>query len=341
MELINHTGVPAELRCSDRSSEDEPTRTRAGAVFAKATFAETATGELTLDTQTPLPLLTSEEPVALGILPRDTVVRLPGDTGVDIMVLGHACAASGTVEELEVRFEVGARRWAVRVTGHREYVGPPAGAVLTPPTPFSRMPLTWDRTYGGSADVWVDQSTVVPVSAPWNRHGRGYDTLAAARQLTASLGCPPGFPRTDGSPRLAPNVEDPEALLADGFVEAKPYCWAPMPLDLELRGDGADSPHFSQRALSFSHPKLQRIPLVGQEDVRLEGVHGGVWAFALPPLRVSMEYEIEGRFGALPLALTQLILFPDERRVALSYQTLFKFRVHDTTTTRSARLRIE
>lgn len=293
-----------------------------------------------LDYDTPLPLFTSEEEVALGILPRDTLVRQPADTGVDIMLLGHAHAPASPTTELDVRMSVGGHHWALRVTGDRLVHEHNGELVLAPPLPFTTIPLTWERTFGGAGDVWFDPTTVLPVSAPVNRRGRGYDVAGAARRLAESIGAPEGFPRSEETVRWAPNVENPFQLMSPACPEPTPYCWAPMPPDLELRGADPNM-HDVTHPFSYAHPQLRRLRLSGQEAVQLDGVQGGSWAFRLPAMTLRMDYEIATRSGSLPLNPTQILLFPDERSISISYQRSFKFRLDREDIARSVCLRME
>ncbi|WP_394830336.1 DUF2169 domain-containing protein [Pendulispora rubella] len=81
--------------------------------------------------------------------------------GTDVVVQGTAHSMNGPVPFMDVGVgimgtsepEKVARR--IRVTGDRrvEYRGEGNDVVFTPPEPFERMPLTYDRAYGGR-DLW-------------------------------------------------------------------------------------------------------------------------------------------------------------------------------------------
>lgn len=337
MELINHTGIPAELTCS-ALSEADGVRLRTGLLVAKATFRSGAHGEMELDFETPDPLLSAEIQTALGMLPRDDLPRLPGQDGVDVMVLGHACAPDDTpVAEMTVSLDVSDRRFELRVTGDRVWVsGPDGERHLSAPTSFRRMPLTWERAFGGTVEVWLDENTVVPVRHALNPLGRGFTSADATSSMHARSLCPAGFPRAESQPAVAPNVESPRELVAEGAPSPQPTCWAPMPLELGFHA--SDAPPSEQPRTSFAVPELRGLPIGAGARVAMTGVDGAEWSFSVPDLRLAMDYVLGQRTGTLDLSMTQLLLFPDERRLTITAQRLFKFRVKDESTDRSARL---
>ncbi|MFY0533015.1 DUF2169 domain-containing protein [Nannocystis pusilla] len=122
---------------------------------------------------------------------------LPGDElfyrgGVDLLVFGAARSAR-PVPRLDLDLRVGAAfRSRLAVFGDRVWKRGPRGLVPSAPEPFRVMPLTLDRSFGGSFE-WDG----LGVGFPDNPGGRGYyaDERAA-----------------EGQP--LPNIEDPAALCA-------------------------------------------------------------------------------------------------------------------------------
>lgn len=102
-------------------------------------------------------------------LPRtDPDVFAPVKLATDVVVQGHAWSLSGLVAHLDVSVAVlppnagrdtsrAAR--VMRVFGDRrvEWRGEGNAPTFTPPVPFAKMPLTYDRAYGGR-DVWGELS---------------------------------------------------------------------------------------------------------------------------------------------------------------------------------------
>src|SRR5262245_59166007 len=70
----------------------------------------------------------------------------------DICILGHACAPEGKLaERMSVRVDVGSCSVRLLVHGDRIWQPAVAGAVPSGAQPFERMPLVWERAYGGVA----------------------------------------------------------------------------------------------------------------------------------------------------------------------------------------------
>jgi hypothetical protein len=149
---------------------------------------------------------------AVPRLVEDAHLTTSGKPLTDVIVRGTAHARRGPVTSLETAVQVGAARKTVRVTGDRR-IEVQAGGVLgfTAPEPFTAMPLTWDRAYGGR-DLYAEErldgdprrrfshppelaaASLGQLSYPRNGSGRGY-FLDFDRA------------RIHGAP--APNLDDP------------------------------------------------------------------------------------------------------------------------------------
>lgn len=348
MELVNVTPVPAKLFVTELS-EQEP---RAGAVVAKATFSF-AGGRATLERDDPVPLFDADEETDLGLLPRDDLPTFEQES-FQVVVLGSARApGDAPVPALTVALSVGRVERTLSVWGDRQWEG--TGSADDPrrisdPRPFTRMPLTWGRAFGGSTDVFVDVESPVRVSDPRNPVGRGHDPTEAAVQLGRSFGCRTGYPRWVQA-RPLPNLEDPRAPIRRWDDAPDPLCWATLPLDSALHarrlvvlprgpasGEGAYvHPGATQRA----HPDWV-IGLPAPEAwVRMHGLSpGGEVAFRLPGLRVLADYVVGARSGERELRPRMLVLLPDEGRGYLVYRHQFTYPFADGEE-RSMRLRLE
>lgn len=94
-------------------------------------------------------------------LPRtDPDVFAPVKRATDVVVQGHAYSLAGPVPQLEASVAIAPANAGrdlsrvarvIRVIGDRrvEWRGEGNAPTFTPPTPFTRMPLTYDRAYGG------------------------------------------------------------------------------------------------------------------------------------------------------------------------------------------------
>jgi len=359
MELVNTTALPAMLKISEISSDAEGRSIRLGSLVAKATFEVKPSGALDL-VDDPLPILEMEVPTELGIMPRD--IAVPRPEGLEVMVLAAAYAPRAQpVREMTAVLRFGDLQRELSVTGDRTWVQTEEGWAMTEPLPFVRMPLSWSRAFGGTAEVWIDASSPLEVRHPYNADGRGFDPTPHASGVERAFGCPEGFPRIDYD-WAAPNVEHPAHRVRARADQPEPCCWAPMPIALGLRakpmsdaiGAGTDpkssaADRFEQakrasgvgNALWFAHPDLRLLVANPGTLVQLTGCRPeGDWRFAWPDLRVAADYVLGDRSGVRPLTAQAALLLPDEGRVAITYRCWFRFITDSPDTERSIRLRI-
>lgn len=137
----------------------------------------------------------------------------------DVVLLGHAQATAPNISMLDVGLKVGPVQKVARVFGDRYWVKQGGTIVATRPLPFERMPLVYERAFGGWDRAHVDQSHWRFDSR--NPVGRGFgDPLRYVEEGKVPL----------------PNVESPTEPL-------RRYGDAPVPV-----GFGFTSPHWQSRA---------------------------------------------------------------------------------------------
>src|SRR4029079_8463953 len=69
----------------------------------------------------------------------------------DLLLHGHAYAPGGKpTTAVDVSLRVGDRQKGLRITGDRIYERSAAGTAAGSPRPFTRMPLIYERAYGGT-----------------------------------------------------------------------------------------------------------------------------------------------------------------------------------------------
>lgn len=342
MELVNQTAVPA-LALVASGEEDGP---RIGMLVAKATF-KVASGVVWLDADDPLPLFEEDEVTEVGLLPADVHPR--PQSIFEVILVGSAQAPHGQpIPALTVALTVGSVSRTMAVYGDRWWT--PDGQ-MTQPRPFTTMPLTWDHAFGGSCDVWLDDSTVVEARDPMNFQGLGFDAVYAGERLADVMGAAPTYPRVAYERRL-PNLENPGALIGTPQDRPDPVCWSPAPpgvgfaqIQLMREVQAADDPvkgNPSGETLSLrAHPDW-RIPLPeAGAQVVLDGCDPeGRLAFQLPRLRVLADFVLGDRTGQRELAPQLLTLLPDERRMCITYRSHFTAEVEEGME-RSFRLRLE
>jgi hypothetical protein len=240
--------------------------------------------------------------------------------GTDVVLLGHAQARNAMHRELTVTFRVGPVGKQVRVTGDRVWVRTMGSIHATEPLPFSRMPLCYERAFGG----W-DRSSADPAKhtfEPRNPVGTGFRA--------------PGSPFEEGL-RL-PNLEDPaepltrlgDVVRPAGFGFLSPD-WQPrlslagtfderwqeerMPLypeDFDRRFFNAGSPGLvTDGHLRGDEPVLvENASPLGRLSFRLPGER-------VPTCRVRLAY---GPTLDVPLALDTVIVATDAGRVMMLYR---------------------
>jgi hypothetical protein len=151
----------------------------------------------------------------------------------DVVVRGHVYPQTKSHAQAEVQVPPFAK--VLSVSGDRRCVRGPDGRVrFSSPEPFEKIPLEYDRAYGGIdkrseikhrvlwkalepyMDKPVDLAAYSLYAYPRNRHGRGY-LVEATEEAVEEL--------------LLPNIEDPQDLLApDRLAAGDPYAWHTMPL---------------------------------------------------------------------------------------------------------------
>lgn len=341
MQLVNSSPVPADAFVAEFPGVVD----RVGVLTAKATFCF-ADNACELDTQRPFALLREDEETELGVLPRDISPRR--DNVFEVMLLGCAHVRNALpAREQRLRLSVGDRSAEIVVIGDRRWA---EGGEPAEPEPFTRMPLTWERAFGGAAEVEIDEGAVIEVADPLNRRGRGFDAATMARSYADALRVPPGYPKCTYDRRL-PNLEDPRHRIARPRDAPKPACWAPIPPDVgfhmiraierEQREERIDPADALREVFQRAHPDWILPSFDPGARVTLEGMSpDGPVSFALPQLRVIADYIVGPRKGERELLPTTLVLLPEERRFYLVYRATFSV-PYEPVLERCFRIRLE
>lgn len=317
-------------------------------LVAKATFRFDVRGQTELDADEPLPLLDEDQQTSAGVLPADMVARR--GSRFEVMLLGHAYAPGRRpAARVKVALSVGRERREMLVSGDRHWQG---RDVISAPVPFERMPLVYERSFGGSAVVQLDAATQLDVFDPVNRRGRGFDADEQLRGLSELLGAPPGFPVLVDHRRTLPNLEHPEALIERWADAPEPVGWAPAYRDTSIallatlrrerarasahgrepQRDGGSAPAAAHaedvdQALYRAHSDwVIDLPPPGA-SLCLENLlpDAPVLKLALPELRVIADYVVYDRLGECELRPHALVLLPDEYKFYLVYRLAFQF----------------
>jgi hypothetical protein len=271
----------------------------------------------------PMPRLAAEQrPIVLADEhwgdPSTSSLRYPSEVhlakpGTDVIVIGHARAPrERPVTELDVAVQVGDRSKRARVHGDRFWT---EGFGVVQPSraqPFVRMPILYERAYGGAHGS---------ESEPRNPVGVGF---VGTRSSDEMLGQP------------VPNLDDPQRPLTRlgqtpppiGFAAIAPS-WQPRlaragTYDARWRSNRAPylpddfDARFSCSAaegLSFEQP------LRGGEPLGLWGFHPErAWQFAMPCCRLEIAAIVAGTSQRLVPALETVLLETDEARMTMTWR---------------------
>lgn len=283
----------------------------------KATFTRRRGGGVVLADQQ-VPIRASDAP-HLPDAPESSI-RYPSDIcaakrGTDIVIVGDAISRL-PVPVMDVATRVRERVVHLRVHGERVYCRGAAGVIVGPAARFERMPLIYERAYGGrSADFVIlerrnpvgrgvarDASDLVDTPAPQIEHPAAPITSAADRPEPVGFGAvgPHWLPRCG---------------YAGTFDDAWRSSRMPlMPADFDIRYNNA------------AHPSLQLDEaLVAGERIAILGMHeGGVWQVDLPavPVRITARLHDGRRLNVRPHIDTVLVE-PSKNEVQLTLRHAF------------------
>jgi hypothetical protein len=345
MQLVNQTPLAARVSVSrkDRSQE------RVGMVWAKATFRWADGQEPWLDSEAPFPLFDRDIETELGLLPQDNLPRPP--KGFEVILLGAAHAPNAVpVTAMTVALSVGTVRRELLVFGDRLWRGKGVSATISAPEPFVRMPLVYERAFGGTRDVLIDRDAVLRVSDPFNPLGRGFDPGPQVAPLAQLFKAPRPYPQYDER-RALPNIEGPATRITHWEDAPRPACWSAMPMS------------FAEHALRcFALPEQpMRLPekLIPRQlyhrahpdwiidapepgaMLLLQGLSPtGDVRFRFPALSALADYVMGSELGSWNMMPQMVVLLPEQRAFYIVYRHFFTA-TFPARVERSIRLRVE
>lgn len=254
--------------------------------------------------------------------PGQSSIRVAADIALvkpatDVLLLGHAYAPGGRPAfYTDVSLVVGPVHKVVRVFGDRTWMSSGVGYSISTPEPFERVPLVWERAYGGT-----DATGDVPAAEPRNPVGAGF----RARDDGTLDGLP------------LPNLEDPYDPITSWKQRPAPAGFAPVAPHWEPRRSFAGTydaawqekraPYLPQdfdvRFFQVAPPGLVAPGyLQGGEPVEVRGATpDGLLSFRLPQVSVETTYVVDGSRVVRPAPLDTVIIEPDAQRVILVWRS--------------------
>lgn len=237
----------------------------------------------------------------------------------DIILHGHAYAPNGRpTTSVEVTMKVGKLSKTLRVFGDRYWQNALIGLTITDPRPFVKMPIVYERAFGG-----VDQKSDDPKKHGWERRnpiGTGF--AVASEHLVG---------------QMLPNVEYPNELISSWKQRPRPAGFGPIARDWSPRVEWAgtyDEKWEKERLplvpIDFDERYYQcaledqQMPgyLKGGEPVELYNLSpGGLLRFTLPRVWLTFNTSLGGEIVEDRAKLHTVILEPDFPRVILVWHT--------------------
>lgn len=267
-----------------------------------------------------------QEPVHLGDAyhgePGESSVKAAGDAVVvkpaaDVVLVGSAYTRPGTRHYVDVRLRFGALEKYVRVFGNRWWRSSGGVAYADAPEPFERMPLVWERAYGGTDDTVPDG----PESYAHNPVGVGFRGRSTARPIV-------GMP--------LPNLEDPyrpirapgerQQPASFGFVAPG---WQPRASWTGTYDDAWQTERapllprdFDPRFFQCAPPdQIQPGEPVPGTPVEVDNASpGGRLAFQLPDARPAVTVNVAGERHALVPRCDTVVIDGDAERLIMVWR---------------------
>ena len=312
---VNTTGIPAELTVStDKDGREHCV------VVVKGTFLIGPDGEATL--------AKTQEPFVYADIhygdPGTTSIKYECDFApfkpkADVIVNGHAYSPTGKpLKEMIVGLEVGHIKKYIRVVGDRVWTRGVFRLKPSRPVPFLKMPLGFDRAFGGS-----DRSHPKPK----------YQGTEMRNPVGVGFHKNPSSKAIKGMP--LPNLENPREPIHKWFHSPTPAAFGHLGRGWQPRVKFAGT--YDDRWLKERFPFLpedfdlqyfqsapadQQVPyLRGGEAVRCTGMTSiGTFMFTIPTVEVPVVFRFHDREVLQEPKLDTLLIEPDEQRILLTWR---------------------
>lgn len=315
MDLINSTPLTATpLILTDRHGAESLL------VMVKGTWQINRDGTLDIaEEQVPVRLEPeySGDPTSSSLLhDSDIVLEKPG---TDCILLGHAWAPKVGVGSVDVTFAVGPARKTVRVFGERIWMKCLGKVAMSRPAPFRKIPLIWERAFGGADTSWPDAAEHMfclenPVGLGFLAKKTKLDIdglrLPNLEDLAQLIRKPGDAPRPVGFGQIPPHWQPRAGYAGTYDVKWQKYVSPLPPDDLD--------PRFY---LSAAPGLATARHLTGNEQVLVENAsEKGRLQFQLPGISPRVTVRIGNRDEESVMALDTVVVEPDEDRLVLTWR---------------------
>ena len=318
MELVNSTRLVAGYTMGI-----EPSGRELLVVVIKGTFRfPTEPGARLQLNSEQLPLIMSDEFYGEPgrSAPKYEMDFAPRKRRCDVLLNASAYAPGGKpTQRVEVTARIGDWAKSFAVVGDRVWEAKGAGIGASAPMPFVRLPITYDRAFGGTDNTHEDASKHSAFMA--NPSGRGYHVELIKEWI-------------HGTP--LPNTEELDRAVNWMDGKFKPMSFGPIGRQWESRAPyaGTYDQHWVDEIFPFlpadfdeqyyqAAPLDQQLPLpVGEQEVTLVNLTpDGERTFLLPHLEAPVHFfRDDGEREDLTAFADTIVIEPDEERVTMTWR---------------------
>ena len=238
----------------------------------------------------------------------------------DVIVNGHAYAPEGKpVKEMVVSLEIGRSKKEVQVIGDRRWERGLLGLTASSPIPFVKMPLLYERAFGGSDHTHENpkkQGTEMR-----NPVGVGFHKNSDAKAIKETP-----LPNLEHRRHLIKTWSDTPPPIGFGHLgrgwQAR-IKFAGTYDDQWLKDQFPFLPADFDQQYFQSAPLDQQVPhLRGGEVVRCLGMsEAGTLVFAMPEIEVPVTFCFRDRTVEPEVKLDTVQIEPDRQRLMLTWRT--------------------
>jgi hypothetical protein len=303
MDLLNHTPFPAFLWTA--IADDDRLM---AALVTRVTF-DLRDGRLTPSAEQVWRVSPAPWKCPYGPVEGDDIFY---KGGVDFIVFGNAHGPGGReVTQLDVGLELGDFRRRILVFGNRTWERKGTGVHPSQPQPFRALSLNVENAFGGKAP-W--DGLEVPFAD--NPAGKGYYL-----EEEQAIGQP------------LPNLEDPEHLIRNWDDRPDPVGVGLCPMangkrlrhGIEFDEDGGLR-KIHPRLFNSAFPEMVVAGVKPGDRCRLVGMSkAGLMTFSIPDFQLRIRLTFDKEIIEQPLAIEQVGVEVDARRVFITYRYPFLF----------------
>ncbi|MBI5924538.1 MAG: DUF2169 domain-containing protein [Aquabacterium sp.] len=317
MEFINSTRMVAGYNMGL-----EPSGRELLVVVVKGTFILPKPGEQVSLAEKQWPLVLADTFTAKPGLsaPLHEIDFAPRKRACDVLLTGHACAPQGqALQRMRVGLRVGSMEKVFDVIGDRVWQAGLSGISASTPQPFSRMPISYDRAFGGADRLSEDERehdafVPNPVGRGWHKHLKNAWVDGTPLPNTEEVGQPVKFP----SDTLRPMALGP---LGRGWPQraryAGTYDQAWLDHDFPFLPKDFDERYYQ------AAPEDQQMPLPqGPMEAVLSGfTPDGLRHFMLPYLELPVQvWPKRGDRESHVARLDTIAFEPDNERFTMTWR---------------------